>query len=234
MTSSPVDDAAVPASLRVVVVDDNPVVRMGLVQLLEAAGTIDVVAEAGDGQQALEQVTRHRPDVVLLDVRMPGVSGLDVLATLAALTRVLMLTQTEDDETIVTALRAGAVGYLVYGQFDPSSLASSVAAAARGESVLSAVAGRAVQRSLVAPERPAVTAAEAARYGLSEREVEVMALVSAGLTNPEIAARLFLSVKTVKNHLNRIFAKMTVTTRAQAIARWVGTEDPSTSPAGRP
>lgn len=233
MTTVPTGPPAA-AALRVVVADDNPVVRMGLVQLLDASGHIEVVSEAADGKQALDQVTRLRPDVLLLDVRMPGGSGLDVLPALTELTRVLMLTQTDDDDTIVTALRCGAVGYLVYGQFDPSSLAMAVAAAGRGESVLSAVAGRAVQRSLSMPDPLAGRGADPLRYGLSQREVEIMALVCAGLTNPEIAARLFLSVKTVKNHLNRIFAKMTVATRAQAIARWVGTEDPSTTFGARP
>ncbi|HET8615215.1 MAG TPA: response regulator transcription factor [Actinomycetales bacterium] len=216
--------------LRVVVADDNPIVRMGLVQLLGASGRIDVVGEASTGQQALEAVEQHRPDVLLLDVRMPGGDGLDVLPEVAAQTRVLMLTQTDDDDTIVDALRRGAVGYLVYGQFDPTSLAVAVLGAARGEAALSPVAGRAVQRSLMRPVPVEPLADDPARHvpwaQLSEREVEVMTLVAAGLTNTEIATRLFLSVKTVKNHLNRIFPKLMVTTRSQAIARWVGTDEP--------
>jgi DNA-binding NarL/FixJ family response regulator len=262
----------------VLIADDNAVIRMGLRQLLEADPCVRLVAEAVDGRQALELALRHRPDVVLLDVRMPGSSGLEVLAELTAFCCVLMLTSSDEDATIRTALSAGARGYLVYGTFDETGIVQSIRAAAGGGSVFSAPATRVLldpgdpepapssdpDRLGGAPDdhradspddclndglddddglrthllpvpsaAPEVLPAAALRSAalpseaelLSARELEVMQLLAAGRGNAEIAAGLFLAPKTVKNHINRIFAKLHVTTRGQAIAYWLGTAE---------
>ncbi|GLY13869.1 response regulator transcription factor [Kineosporia rhizophila] len=206
----------------VLVADDNPVIRIGLRQLLGAEPATDLVGEAADGAEALRLARELRPDVVLLDVRMPGTSGLEVLPELATFTCVLMLTSSEEDETVRAAVQLGARGYLVYGTFDETAVVQNILAAAGGGSVFSA----SVVRVLAGPPAPAesVPAADPAVAALlSEREAGVMRLLAAGRTNGEIAAQLFLAPKTVKNHVNRIFAKLGVTSRAQAVAVWVGT-----------
>jgi DNA-binding NarL/FixJ family response regulator len=221
-------DASSGRPVRVLVADDNAVIRIGLRQLLTAEPATELVGEAADGAQALKLARELRPDVVLLDVRMPGTSGLDVLADLATFTCVLMLTSSEEDETVRTAVRDGARGYLVYGTFDENTVVQNILAAAGGGSVFSASA----VRVLTGPPKPAdessgVRAADPAVQALlSEREVGVMQLLAAGRTNGEIAALLFLAPKTVKNHVNRIFAKLGVTSRAQAVAVWLGTAPP--------
>jgi DNA-binding NarL/FixJ family response regulator len=237
--------SAAVAPIRVLIADDNAVIRMGLRLLLASEPAIDLVAEATDGAEALARARETGPDVVLLDVRMPGTSGLDVLAELASFCCVLMLTSSEEDETIWAAMRAGARGYLVYGTFDETGIVQHIRAAAGGGSVLSPPATRALIRpgpgagpdSGPRPDpdpgppgagvRPEIAAL------LSEREINVMQLLAAGRNNTEIAMALFLAPKTVKNHINRIFTKLQVTTRAQAIAQWLGSAEP-TVPIGRP
>jgi DNA-binding NarL/FixJ family response regulator len=236
--------------------------------LLAAEPAIELVGEAVDGAEALTLARQQKPDVVLLGVRMRGTSGLDVLAELTEFCCVLMLTSSDEDETIWTAMRAGARGYLVYGTFDETGIVQNILAAAAGGSVLSPPATRALigaggpgpgasgvpvvpgvsgaalpdagasgEPEVVDPHsggsrpeigpvglgaaatRPEVTAL------LSEREISVMQLLAAGQNNLEIASTLFLAPKTVKNHINRIFTKLQVTTRAQAIAQWLGTAD---------
>ncbi|HEX2807277.1 MAG TPA: response regulator transcription factor, partial [Kineosporiaceae bacterium] len=239
--------------LRVLIADDNPVIRMGLRILLEAEPDLTVVAEAADGDQAVAAAAEHAPDVVLLDVRMPGRGGLDALPALVDSACVLMLTSSEEDETVRAALAAGARGYLVYGTVDETAIVQSIRTAARGGSVLSA--GVAMALLGHAPVASGPVASGPARSGpeqlpaeqprpdrervvphvpgeaLSEREVAVMDLLAAGRSNAEIAQVLFLAPKTVKNHINRIFAKLQVSTRAQAMALWLGsavvTPDPS-------
>jgi DNA-binding NarL/FixJ family response regulator len=225
--------------VRVLVADDNAVIRLGLRLLLAAEDSVDLVAEATDGAEALALAHREHPDVVLLDVRMPGGSGLDVLAELAEFTCVLMLTSSEESETVWAAMQGGASGYLVYGTFDETGIVQSILAAANGGSVLSPPAVQALANVAGRSPRPAARDAVADRFEvgrpradavrpevaalLSERELAVMQLLASGLTNNEIAKTLFLAPKTVKNHINRIFTKLQVTTRAQAIARWLGT-----------
>ncbi|MEW2352520.1 response regulator transcription factor [Spirillospora sp. NPDC029432] len=215
--------------IRVVVADDNPVVRSGLVALLESTGEVTVVAEAGDGRRAIELTERHRPDAVLLDVRMPLLDGVTAAESLSKLTKVLMLTYTDDPEVIRSAVRNGASGYLVHGSFTAEELAAAVRSVATGsQNPLSPVAVTALMSAvrggaqLVAGPRQ-----ERRDYGLSARETEVMDLIAQGLANREIAGRLFLTEKTVKNHVNRIFAKLATENRAAAIARWLGTESES-------
>ncbi|GAA0487397.1 response regulator transcription factor [Streptomyces olivaceiscleroticus] len=336
--------------LRVVVADDNPVVRAGLTVLLSGRPDIQVVAEAADGRAAYEAARRHRPDVVLLDVRMPGVDGIAALPHLVRLAPVMMLTYSQESEIVRESLRLGADGYLVHGEFTADELAAAVrdvtagrarftatasnalldhvrtappapdapygplpeglgaaygtddlrgtgcgtddpgraaygtgqgaggspsgqrrgapeerAAPANGNSGQNDPAGSANPRYIGAhsvsnSSRPSQTASQPQvdmaqsatgshratpvvparrdggdraplarrgngtdRFGLSHREAEVMELIAAGMTNAQIAATCFISEKTVKNHINRIFTKLPATSRSQAIAVWLGT-----------
>jgi DNA-binding NarL/FixJ family response regulator len=221
---------AAPRVLRVLIADDNPVIRMGLRILLDPEPDLEVVAEASDGDQAVALAAQHDPDVVLLDVRMPGRGGLEVLPTLVEQACVLMLTSSDEDETIRTALAVGARGYLVYGTVDEKAIVASIRTAARGGSVLSGGLAMALlgprptptAGATVAAELPGPRSFDAPGGVLSEREVAVMDLLAAGRSNAEIAGQLYLAPKTVKNHINRIFAKLQVSTRAQAMAFWLG------------
>ena len=214
--------------ITVMVVDDNPTVRATLRTLLESSLDLSVVAEAGNGLAAVRAVHRVRPAVTLLDQRMPVADGLSVIETLAPHTSVLVLTGSPEEELIEPMLRGGARGYLVYGQFQPPELVRAVREVAAGRGWLSpaaaSVATGAIQAQ-AAQERAARARAESERmarlsFGLSEREREVLELLCGGLSNLAIAHRLALSEKTVKNHLNRIFAKLDVTSRTEAVVRW--------------
>lgn len=220
--------------VRVALADDNPIVRMGLVALLANDPGIDVCGEATDGRAMLDLVARERPAVALLDVRMPGADGLSVLPELVRLTNVLMLTHSDEPEVIARALRSGAVGYLVHGAFDSDELIRTVHDAAAGRMRLSPVAAAILAQGITAtaPEpaapAPAATPADtwarlSARHHLSPREVEVCRELVTGASNNEIARALFIEPKTVKNHLNSIFAKLGVSSRSHAIALLLGT-----------
>lgn len=220
--------------IRVLVADDNPIVRSGLVSLLEASGEVQVVAEAENGRHAIELAARHQPDLVLLDVRMPELDGVQAVATLSKQHTVVMLTYTEEPDTIRQAMVSGASGYLVHGSFTTDELGAYVRSAVAGDNPLSPQAAAAVLDGLRSgsAERPASTdqppphsANVAAEAMLSTREVEVMELITRGRSNGDIAGELFVSEKTVKNHVNRIYAKLGVTSRAAAIAKWMGTDE---------
>ncbi|KAB2351521.1 response regulator [Actinomadura rudentiformis] len=218
-----------PRPIRVLVVDDNPVVRTGLTTLLESGG-VQVVGEASDGAQAIELARRACPDLVLLDVRMPVMDGVAAAGPLSGLAKVLMLSYDSDAEVIGAAIRNGAAGYLVHGAFGAEELVAAIAdTVADRSSPLSPQASRAVVAAL--REGPADRHAETpavdrrAELGLSRREAEVMDLIARGRSNGEIAAMLVVSEYTVKNHVNRIFAKLGVRARGAAIACWLGTAD---------
>lgn len=204
--------------VRVAIVDDNEVIRSGLRSLLETSPAIEVVGEAGDGDAAVELVRRERPDVLLLDVRMPRRDGVAVATAVRGTTKVLMLTYSDAPEIVRAALGAGAVGYLVHGTFGADQVVASVLSVAQGSSVFSQVATDVLRGALDQPERPTTRP----HAGLSPREVEVMELIATGLSNAEVSRRCFLSEKTVKNHVNHIFAKLGVRTRAEAVATWLG------------
>jgi DNA-binding NarL/FixJ family response regulator len=205
---------------RVIVADDNAIVRSGLISLLQAGG-VEVLGEAADGEKAIALAERLRPDLVLLDVRMPHVDGVTAARELAKTTRVLMLTYTDTPEVIRAAIGNGAAGYLVHGTFTPEDLLDAVHETVSGANPLSPAAvavlvGAVQSHAQAPPESPG------SRFGLSVRETEVMELVSKGYPNGAIAARLFVAEKTIKNHVNHIYAKLGVTTRAAAIALWLG------------
>ncbi|MFH8495472.1 response regulator [Streptomyces coeruleorubidus] len=282
------------AALRVVVADDNPVVRAGLTALLSGREDITVVAEAADGREAYEAARQHHPDVVLLDVRMPGVDGISALPYLVQIAPVVMLTYSRESEIVQEALRRGAGGYLVHGEFTANQLVEAVRDIKEGRAHFTPTAAGALLTQLrqsQAPEprplpeglgqaasataygisnsahphtqaqqppgavdfalpriasppvssqnlsqvqpdvgqsssgwasgRPA--APDRSRFQLSTREVEIMDHIASGMTNQQIAATCFISEKTVKNHINRIFAKLHSTSRSEAAAKWLGT-----------
>lgn len=228
MTAAPTSEHA---PLRVVVADDQAIVRDGLVTVLELLDGIEVVGEAADGEAALALVESEHPDLVLMDLRMPGLDGVEATARIAAehpATAVLVLTTFADDASIAAALRAGARGYLTKDA-GRAQLEAAIRAVGVGQTTLAPEVGARVLAGLAepvsAPERPAADgrapSAESLRRrfpALTPREAEVLALVAEGRSNPEIAAALFLSTATVKSHTNTIFAKLGTTTRAQTIA----------------
>ncbi|MBO0923746.1 response regulator transcription factor [Cellulomonas sp. zg-ZUI199] len=210
--------------IRVLLVDDQALIRMGFRMLIDSSDDLEVVGEAQDGQSAIEQVTALRPDVVLMDVRMPGVDGIAATERIVAAhpdTRVLVLTTFDLDEYAFAALRAGASGFLLKDAA-PAELATAVRTVASGEAVVSARITRRMLE-LFAGHLPAGAAAadpEAPHPRLADltpREVEVLREVSDGLSNAEIAERLFLSEATVKTHVGRILAKLGVRDRVQAV-----------------
>ncbi|MEV7087347.1 response regulator transcription factor [Streptomyces sp. NPDC093085] len=301
---------AAPVPLRVVVADDNPVVRAGLTVLLSGRDDIEVVGEAADGRQAYEVAQRTSPDVVLLDVRMPGVDGISALPHLVRISPVMMLTYSRENEIVHEALRLGAGGYLVHGEFTADQLVSAVRDIKQGRAHFTPTAANALLEHMrsgpsplqdrplpeglgavyttgvpyggeaqpAAPIRPPEPDANAhanapgvpsprgpqtgqrpggllpevpripqgvsqmqsdvaqsrggpqgapghnrEEFGLSSREVEIMDLIASGMSNQQIAATCFISEKTVKNHINRIFAKLHSGSRSEAIAKWLGT-----------
>ncbi|WP_210505842.1 response regulator transcription factor [Naasia sp. SYSU D00057] len=203
--------------LRVLLVDDHPLLRHGLKALLEDVGGAAVVGEAGDGAEAVELALRLEPDVVVMDLVMPGMSGIDATRRLLDARPelgVLVLTMSDDDASVFAALRAGARGYVLKGS-GGSEFLDAVRSVARGEAVYGAgVAGR-IRRFLTSG--PATTATPFP--DLTAREREILDLLADGRSNAEIASALFLSLKTVKNHLTSIFAKLQVADRAQAAVR---------------
>jgi DNA-binding NarL/FixJ family response regulator len=196
--------------IRVLVADDHPIVRGGIVALLSAADDIEVVGEAADGLGAVELAVHLAPDVVLMDLRMPGLDGDEATARILEQrpnVRVVILTTYESDASILTAIEAGASGYLLKAAPQEEILAG-IRSVARGEVALApSIAAMLVKRVA----SPSIT--------LSPRETEVLALVAQGHSNPEIARRLFLSEATVKTHLLHVFEKLDVSDRTRAVTR---------------
>ena len=195
--------------IRVVLVDDHAVVRSGLTQLLDASGDIAVVGTAADGAEALEVVRETQPDVVLMDLQMPGVDGVSATRALAEeqpSAAVVVLTSFSDSERIVAALDAGALGYLLKDA-DPEDVLEGVRAVSRGESPIHPRAARQLLTARASgPTGPQLT----------PREAEVLGLVRAGLANKQIARRLGISERTVKAHLTSVFQRIGVVDRTQA------------------
>ncbi|WP_367128893.1 response regulator [Saccharothrix sp. HUAS TT1] len=207
--------------IRVLVVDDQALIRAGTTAILESAADIEVVGEAGDGAEAVAACRAHRPDVVLMDLRMPRVDGVTATAQLKKDTDpplVLALTTFDDDQLMIDALAAGADGFLLK-QLAPQDLITAVRAVHGGASVLNAEVGRRVLRriSVRAAAGPTSFPDAAERLDLlSEREREVLGQVGLGLNNAEIADRLFMSVSTVKTYVSRALTKLQLDNRVQA------------------
>jgi len=204
--------------IRVVVADDVALVRGGMRMILEADPEVRVVGEAADGRAAIDEVMRTQPDVVVMDVRMPGVDGLEATRTLQQRmpsARVLVVTTFHLDEYVLAALRAGAAGFLLKDTA-PEALVDAVRTVAAGDALLSPPVTRQLIEHYVA--QPAPDAALAGRLAeLTPRELDVMRLIARGMTNAEIAGDLYLGQGTVKTHVTRILAKLELTNRAQVV-----------------
>lgn len=201
------------ARIRVLVVDDHEVVRAGIVALLAASDGIEVVGEAADGAAAVARAAALRPDVTLMDLRMPGTGGVEATRALLAAdprARVLVLTTYESDDDILGAIAAGAAGYLLKAA-PAAEVVAGIRSVAAGETALAPSVARALVRAAREPEAP--------RVALSAREAEVLALVAAGLTNRDIGGRLFVGEATVKTYLARVFDKLGVSDRTRAVTR---------------
>ncbi|GAA4930070.1 response regulator [Actinoplanes utahensis] len=195
--------------IRILLVDDHPVVRMGLRGMLDAEPDLTVIGEASSGVEGVAVAVAERPDIVLMDLRMPGGDGVEATGRILASApgvRVMVLTTYESDRDILRAIEAGASGYLLKDA-SPAELADAVRAAARGETVLAPSVASTLVRQVRSPAPPA----------LSARETEVLRLVSGGMTNAEIGKRLFISEATVKTHLLRVFNKLDVADRTAAV-----------------
>lgn len=217
--------------IRVVLVDDEVMIRSGIRSILESDPRIEVVAEAGDGHEAVELVLRHQPDVVVLDIRMPVLDGLAAakeIAMVSPSTKVVMLTTFGEDEYVERALGGGALGFLLKAA-DPRELISGVCAVAGGAAYLSPE----ITRRVIAPyrdrDRSRADRAREAVAGLSDRERDVLALLGAGATNAEIGTGLHLVEGTVKGHVSALMLKLEVRNRVEAavVAHYAGVVDAS-------
>lgn len=203
------------AAIRVLLADDHPMFRGGLRTALEVAGGIEIVGEAASGVEAVAAAARLEPDIVVMDLAMPELNGIEATRAIVAArprTRVLVLTMFEDDESVFAALRAGAVGYLLKGA-GQEEIERALQAVAHGDAIFGASVARRVIEFMTAPRAPEPFAE------LTDREREVLELVAQGWANERIAGSLVLSTKTVRNHVSNILTKLQVTDRAQAIVR---------------
>jgi DNA-binding NarL/FixJ family response regulator len=206
--------------IRVLLVDDQPLVRGGFAAILSAADDIEIVGEAGDGQEALDHVRETKPDVVLMDIRMPKLGGLEATRALAAdpataAVKIVILTTFEMDEYVFEALRSGAWGFLVK-HCSPADLIHAVRVSAAGDAILSPSVTRRLVAEYARRAKPPRTDHGHLDH-LTDREREVVTLVAQGLDNEAIARQLFLSVATVRSHVSRAMAKLDVRNRAQLV-----------------
>ena len=203
-------------TLRIVVADDHAVVRAGLGALLSAVDGYEMVGEAATGPEAVRAAVTLHPDVLVMDIQMPGMSGIDAtreVGRAAPDVAVLMLTMFEDDESVFAAMRAGALGYVLKGA-SPSDMIRAIAAVAAGEAIFGTGVARRALTYLTAPRADTTAFPQ-----LTPREREVLDLIASGLGNAAIAARLGLAANTVSNHISNIFGKLQVASRAEAIVR---------------
>ncbi|MFJ8473335.1 response regulator [Kitasatospora sp. NPDC094011] len=209
-------------TIRVLLADDQALLRGAFRMLIDAEEDMEVVGEAADGREAVELARATKPDIVLMDIRMPGADGLGATAEICADeelsgTRVLILTTFEIDDYVAQALRAGAGGFLGKGA-DPKELLAAVRTVAAGDALLSPAATRAVIEQFLAQPDLAATAPAERLAVLTAREREVMSMAATGLTNEEIAERMFVSPFTVRTHVHRAMSKLDARDRAQLVA----------------
>ncbi len=206
-------------TIKVLIADDQRLMREGLATLLALAADIDVVGQAADGAEAIESARRLKPDVVLMDIRMPNLSGVEATQAIRSIlprTQVIILTTFDDDEYLLSSLRAGACGYLLK-DMPSEQVAEAIRAAAQGQSPI----GPKMAHKLIdlVTHSPIVSAHPASASELSERETEVLRLIADGLSNKEIAEKLVIAEGTAKNHVSSILGKLEARDRAQAVAR---------------
>ncbi|MCG8928444.1 response regulator transcription factor [Lentzea sp. DG1S-22] len=204
--------------IRVLIADDEPLMRAGIKAILGTADDIELVAEAGDGREALQVVRERRVDVAVLDIRMPRMDGLACareLRTVAPSVRVVMLTTFGEDDNIVRALSDGAAGFLLKDSA-PEELLRAVRAVNNGEAYLSPMVTSRVVGMVATSGQPKRQEAQKAVEGLTEREVEVLALLGQGMSNADVGAKLHMSEATVKTYVSRLLAKLGLTNRVQA------------------
>ena len=202
--------------MNVLIVDDNAIVRLGLARIVEQIPDVERVDEASDGVEALEAVMNFSPDVVLLDIRMPRMTGLEVLAQLPKNINAIMLTSKNDADTISEAIGLGAKGYLVHGSFDTAQVIGAIETCKKGGIVLGPEAAVSVNINPTSLQPDKNSLAEL----LTEREMQVLESAAKGLSNKEIAEIQYLSPRTVKNYLNSAYVKLGVHNRAEAVLMW--------------
>jgi len=204
--------------IRVLIADDHPVFRFGLRTLLKADPLLAVVGEATTGEEAIAQVSELAPDVILMDLNMPGMNGIEAIQFILAdhpRVYILVLTMFDDDDSVFAAMRAGARGYLLKGTEGGETL-QAIHVVSTGEAIFSPAIARRLMQYFGAPPLPGPSQPFP---DLTEREREILALIAQGYTNQAIAERLVISPKTVRNHISSIFSKLQVTSRLEAIIR---------------
>jgi DNA-binding NarL/FixJ family response regulator len=207
--------------IRVLVVDDHPVFRRGMRAILGAEPDTELVGEATDGEEAIVRALELRPDVILMDLNMPSVTGIEATRRILEAspdTAILMLTMFEDDKSILAAMRAGAHGYVLKGA-DGSEMLRAIHAVANGEAIFSPTISRRLTGYFATPGADPEKSSVQAFPNLTEREHEILTLIAEGYTNSTIASRLYLSPKTVRNYVSSIFTKLGVSDRSQAIVQ---------------
>ena len=203
--------------IRVLIADDHPLFRDGMHGLLDSVEDTEVVGEAATGEEAIEFTAELRPDVILMDIKMPGINGIEATREVVSTNPtvgVLVVTMLEDDDSVFAAMRAGARGYLLKGA-EQAEVLRAIRAVANGEAIFGPGIARRVM-GLFSAEKPQ---APQAFPELTEREQEILRLIAGGRGNAEISSDLFLSLKTVQNHVSNIFRKLQVADRAQAVIR---------------
>jgi DNA-binding NarL/FixJ family response regulator len=204
--------------IRVLLADDHTLFRDGMRALFDSIPDTDLVAEAGTGDEAIARAAESQPDVLLMDIQMPGTNGIDATREILRVSPhigVIMLTMFEDDDSVFAAMRAGARGYILKGA-DQGEMLRAIRAVASGEALFGPTIA---QRLIAFFASPIVVAPREAFPDLTDREREVLGLIAQGVNNAEIAERLFLSPKTVRNHISNIFSKLQVADRSEAIVR---------------
>ncbi len=204
--------------IRVLIAEDNPRFREGLVALLRSTSFFEVAGEAGTGDEAVARARAVQPDVILMDIRMPGLDGIEATRRIVQDSphiAVLALTMLEDDDSVFAAMRAGARGYLLKGALKAEIL-RAIQDVASGEAIFGPAIARRLMQYFAAVRPPGLAEAFP---DLTDREGEILVLIAQGRTNPEIADRLGLSLKTVRNYVSNIFTKLQVADRAQAVVR---------------
>jgi len=208
--------------IRILIVDDHALFREGVNAILKSVPDIEIVGEVGTGREALTQATELTPDVILMDIQMPDLNGVEatrrILETQPGV-GIIIVTMLEDDDSLFSAMRAGARGYVLKGA-DKAEMLKSIRAVAEGEALFGpAIAARLLNFFHDKPASPKVDSSSTPFPGLTEREREILACIARGATNSEIAEQLTISLKTVRNHVSSIFNKLQVTNRAQAAIR---------------